>query len=136
MKSHKTFSYNLYLCVGKTVDNPRGKLTPLNKYTKGDAKKMIKHYVQEPPAQGFRNPKALLEKEYGNPYKIVTMSRKEIQAWPQFENGDADNLQKFCNFLVKCESITQSSHWNPLDMPDVICMLLSELLRKLRDKCV
>ena len=38
---------------------------------------MIKHCVQEPPAQGFRNAKALLEKEYCNPCKIVTMYRKE-----------------------------------------------------------
>ena len=85
---------------------------------------MIKHCVQQPPSQGSKNPKAVLERNYGNPYHIVTMYRKEIKAWLQGKNGDADSFQKFCNFLVKCESITQLSHWNPVDTPGVLCMLL------------
>ena len=66
--------------VEKRIDNPRGKLTRLIKYTKGDAKEMIKHCVQQPPAEVFRNAKALLERNYGNPYKIMTMYKKEIEA--------------------------------------------------------
>ena len=64
------------------------------------------------------------------------MHRKEIQTWPQVKNGDADSFQKFYNFLVKCENITQSSQWNPLDTTDVICMLLAKLPGNLRDKWV
>ena len=123
-----------YKTVEKRIDNPRGKLTRLMKYSKGDAKEMIKHCVHKPPAQGFRNAKALLERKYGDPYNIMTMYRKEIKAWPQVKNDNADSFQKFCNFLVKCEGITQSIRWNPLDTPDVICMLLSKLPGNLRDK--
>ena len=97
---------------------------------------MIKHSAQQTPAQGFKNAKALLEKKYGNPYNIMTMHRKEIKIWPHVKNGDADRFQKFCNFLVKCESITQSSWWNPLDIPGLICMLVSKLTGNLRDKWV
>ena len=60
-------------------------------------------------------------------HDIMTMYRKEIKAWQQVKTGDANSLQKFCNFLVKCEIITQSSQWNTLDTPDVFCMLLSKL---------
>ena len=49
--------------VEKRIDNPRGKLTRLIKYTKGDAKEMIKHCVQQPPAQGFKNGKSSVGKE-------------------------------------------------------------------------
>ena len=48
--------------VEKRVDDPRGKLTCLIKYNKGDAKEIIKYHVQQPPAQGFKNAKALLER--------------------------------------------------------------------------
>ena len=65
--------------VEKRIDNPRGKLTHLIKYTKRDAKAMVKHCIQKPPAYGFRNVKALLEQKYGNPYNIMSMYRKEIQ---------------------------------------------------------
>ena len=64
------------------------------------------------------------------------MYRKKIKAWPQVKNDDVDSFQKFCDFLVKCESITQSSQWNPLDTPGVICMLLVKLPGNLRGKWV
>ena len=62
--------------------------------------------------------------------------RKEIKSWPQIRNGDGESYQKFYNFLLKCESIIQAREWNPLDTPDVICMLLSKLPGVARDKWV
>ena len=41
--------------VEKRTDHLGGKLTRLIKYTKGDAKEVIKHCVQQPPVQGFKN---------------------------------------------------------------------------------
>ena len=58
------------------------------------------------------------------------------KSWPQIRNGDGESYQKFYNFLLKCESITQAREWNPLDTPDVICMLLSKLPGVARDKWV
>ena len=106
------------------------------KYTKCDPKEMIKHCVQQPTAVGYDDAKKLLEQRYGNPYSIMSMYIKEIKAWPQLKNGDGGSFQKFYNFLVKCESIKKSREWNPLDTPDVICMLLSKLPGKIRDKWV
>ena len=122
--------------VDKIIDDPRGRLTRLIKYTKGVAKEMIKHCVQQPAVFGYYNAKKLLQQKYGNPFSIMSMYRKEIKAWPQMKNGDGGSFQKFYNFLVKCESITKSREWNPLDTPDAICMLLSKLPGKIRDKWV
>ena len=58
------------------------------------------------------------------------------KSWPQIRNGDGESYQKFYNFLLKCESITLAREWNPLDTPDVICMLLSKLPGVARDKWV
>ena len=122
--------------VEKRSEDPRGRLTCLIKYTKGDLKEMIKHCVQQPAAAGHDNAKKLLQQKYGNPYSIMSMYRIEIKAWPQLKNGDGGSFQKFYYFLVKCESIKKSREWNPLDTPDVIFMLLSKLLGKIRDKWV
>ena len=62
--------------------------------------------------------------------------RKEIKSRPQIRNGDGESYQKFYNFLLKCESITQAREWNPLDTPDVNCMLLSQFPGAARDKWV
>ena len=64
----------------KRIEDSRGRLTHLTKYTKDDPKKMIKHCVQQPAAVGYDNAKKLLEQKYGNPYSIMSMYRKGIKA--------------------------------------------------------
>ena len=93
--------------VEKRIEDPRGRLTRLIKYTKGDPKEMIKHCVQQPAAVGYDNAKKLLQQRYRNPYRIMSMYRKEIKAWRLLKNSDGGSFQKFYNFLLKCESITK-----------------------------
>ena len=59
--------------VEKRSEDPRGRLTRLIKYTKGDLKEIIKHCVQQPAADGYDNAKKLLQQKYGNPYIIMSM---------------------------------------------------------------
>ena len=61
---------------------------------------------------------------------------KEIKSWPHIRNGDGESYQKFYSFPLTCGSITHARGWNPLDTPDVICMLLSKLSGVVRDKLV
>ena len=53
--------------VEKRVDDERGKFTRLIKYTKGDAKHMVKNCIQLPPKDGFETEKHLLNERYGKP---------------------------------------------------------------------
>ena len=53
--------------------------------------------------------------------------RKEIKAWPIVRTGDAEGYQRFYNFLLKFESITQAAQWDQLDTPDIIYKLLDKL---------
>ena len=122
--------------VEKQIDYPGGTLTRLIRYTKGDAKDMIQHCVQQPTTVGYKNAKKSLDQKYENPYKIRGVYRKGIKSWPQIRNGEGGSYQKFYNFLLKCESITQAREWNPSDTLDVICMFLSKLSGVIRDKWV
>ena len=97
---------------------------------------MIQHGVQQPSSVGYKNAKKILDQNYGNPYNIMGVFRKEIKSWPQIRNGDGERYQKLFNFLLKCESITQAREWNSLDTSDVICMILSKLPGVIRDKWV
>ena len=47
--------------------------------------------------------------------------------------GDAKAFHKFFDFLVKCESISDNQHWNALDTPKILCMLISKLPGMLMD---
>ena len=120
--------------VEKRIDDPRGRLARLLKYTSGNAKEMIKHCIQEPPTMGYQYAQKILVEKYGNLYHVMVEYRKDIKAWSIIRSGDAEGYQRFYNFLQKCESITQSAQWNQLDTPDVICMLLAKLPGHTRDK--
>ena len=62
--------------VENEVNDPRGKLTMLIKYTSRDARELIKHCIQLPPNEGFKHAKYLLEKVYGNPHKSTSIISK------------------------------------------------------------
>ena len=48
--------------------------------------------------------------------------------------GDAKAFRKFFNFLLKCESVSDNQHWNALDTPEVLCMLISKFPGVLVDR--
>ena len=67
--------------VGRHIDDPRGRLSQMIRYTKGNAKDMIQHCVQQPPSISGENAKKILEQKYGNPYNIMSVYSKEVKAW-------------------------------------------------------
>ena len=113
--------------VESKVDDPRGKLTRLIKYTSGDARELIKHCIQLPSNEGFKHAKYLLEKVYGNPHKILASYRKEVKNWQPIKFGDGIAFRRFHNFLLRCKSVATNQRWNTLDNLDILCMLPSEL---------
>ena len=91
--------------VEKRVDDERGKLTCLVKYTKGDAKDMVKNCIQLPPKDGLKTAKHLLNERYWNPYRIIAAYRREIKQWPHIKSGDTVAYQKPQNLSIKCKNI-------------------------------
>ena len=75
--------------VESKVEDPRGRLIRLLKYTLGEAKELMNHCIQLPSNEGFKYAKNLLEKVYGNPDKILASYRREIKQCPQIKFGDA-----------------------------------------------
>ena len=122
------YSMALFKKVVKSkIDDPRGRLTRLIKYTTGDTKELIKHCIQVPSNEGFKNAKYLLEKVYGNLDIILVSYRREIKQWPQIKFRGAKGFIKFHNFPLKCRSVFASQRWNALDTPHRLCIMISKL---------
>ena len=71
-----TLNYHYFMVLFKEVveskiDDPRGRLTGLIKYTTGDAKELIKHCIRLPSNEGFKNVKYLLERFMGIHIKFL-----------------------------------------------------------------
>ena len=104
------------------------------KYTKGDAKDMVKNCIQLPPEDGLKTAKHLLNDRYGDPHWIIAAYHREIKQWPQIKSGDNVACKKFQQVLIKCENTGELQSWNVCNIPDIICMLLSKLLGRSRYK--
>ena len=109
------------------IDDPHGRLVCLLKFTVGEAKETIQHFIQQPPEVGYRLTKTLLEEHDGNPHRMLVAYRKEIKSWAPLKQGDSSSYRKFYNFLIKCDSIMSLKQWNALDTPDKLCSLISKL---------
>ena len=120
--------------VENRIDDPRGRLIRLIKYTKGEAKELVMNCIHQPPREGSQIDKILLEKRYRDPHQLLESYRKEIKEWHQLKLGDAAGFRKFSKFLVRCQNVTGRDNWNLLDNPDIICLLLSELPGVLLDR--
>ena len=58
--------------VESQIEDSRGKLTRLIKFTGGGAKELVKQCIQQPREFCYVNAKALMGKRYGDPHKILT----------------------------------------------------------------
>ena len=95
--------------VETKIEDPRGRLTRLLKYTVGEAKELIKHCIYLPHGKGYKYAKSLLKENYGNPHKTLSSYRKDVKGWSQVKFGHAKT------FLLKCESISDNQHVNTLE---------------------
>ena len=51
----------------------------------------------------------------------------------KIKSGDVAIYRRLFNFLIKCQSLEYSSQ-DPLDTPDVICMILAKIPGYLQDR--
>ena len=76
----KVLEYHYFMAlftevIESKIEDPRGRLTRLIKYTVGDARDLIKHSIQLPSNEGFTQAKYLLEKMHVPPRKVPLMKR-------------------------------------------------------------
>ena len=131
---HYTYFRSIFReAVEKRIKDPQGKLSRLINLTSGEAKELVKPFIHDRPECGFANAMRLLEKQYGNPHKLLASYRKEIKQMTKIKHGDAAAHRRLFNFLIKCQSLEYGSQ-NPLDTPDVICMILAKIQGYLQDR--
>ena len=120
--------------VEKKIDDPRGRLTRLIKYTRGEPRELVKHFINDRADCGYKNATALLQKQYGNRHTLLSSYRKEIKLMQPLKPGDAAAFRRLFNFLIKCQAMGVGSKHNPLDTPEIICMILAKLPLHLQDR--
>ena len=68
------------------------------------------------------------------PSQVFTCYKNQIKRMTKIQPGDAFAFRRLLNFLIKYQSLQYSNNQNPLDTPDVICMILSKIPGFLQDR--
>ena len=62
--------------VERKIDDPKGRLTRLIKFTRGEAKELSQHSIQLPDLVSYKQTISLMERRHGNPHAIVAAYRR------------------------------------------------------------
>ena len=113
--------------VERTVNDERGRLNRLLKYTKGEAKELIQPCVHEPDKYCYKRALKLLDNEYGNVHKISCSYLKELREWPIVKTADHLTFRKLYRFLLKCQAFKRDGRLVELDSTDYIRTIIAKL---------
>ena len=120
--------------VKKKIEEPKGRLAQLIQYTTGEAKDLIKNFINGTPEYGYNSAMKVVRKQYGNPHILLSSYRKEVRQLVPLKVGDATALRKLINLSFKCQTNEADSHYNPLTMlfvalsKSLTCISLPRLL--------
>ena len=110
----------------------------LEQHLEGEAKEIISGCLFMEPYDGYTEARSLLEKEYGDPFKISMAYISKVLDWPVVKHDDTKGLKKFSIFLIQCNQAMKSiSHMQVLDhapnMQSIVQKLPAYLQNKWRD---
>ena len=120
------FRANFKELVEEKVEDQRGRLARLLKYTSGDAKELIKGCVHEDSKTCYDRAMQLLVKEYGDPHETTCAYLKELSSWPSLLRNDVKGYKSMYRFLLKCQSLKRGGSLVELDSIEKIRTVLSK----------
>ena len=121
----KTFLMAFDARVQSRVTNSADRLYYLEQHLIGEPKELTSGCLYIEPDEGYKEARRLLQKEYGDLYKVSTAYIKKLTEWPFLKYDDRPALKSFYIFLSKCNCAMKTiSHLavlnNPPNMPAVV----------------
>ena len=137
----KTFLMAFDTRIQSKVISSTDRLYFLDQHLVGEAKELISGCLHMEPDEGYLEARRLLEKEYGDPYKVSSAYMRKLTSWPTLKYDDGPALKSLSIFLRKCNSAMKTiSHLavlnHPPNMQSVVQKLPFSLQGKWRENVV
>ena len=76
----------------------------LRQHLEGEPNDLIGGCIYKTPEEGYPEARALLQNEYGDPYRISVAYVNKILGWRPIRSDDSVPLKQLSLFLIKCQS--------------------------------
>ena len=117
------------------TNNDNSRLYYLNQYLTSDPKEIISGCMYMPESEGYKTARSLLEKEYGEPYKVANAFLNKLQKWSTIKNDNSKDLKALAIFLSKCQNAMKGiSHLTVLNHTPNLQMIIRKLPYYLQNK--
>ena len=120
MVEYPTFRTSFKEAVDSTVDDQRGRLNRLIKYTIGEPKELVSGFILDNTGCCYDNAIQALDKEYGDKSRIASAFMKELRQWHSIRSSDAKGFRQMHRFLLKCKVMQREGHLMVLDSAENI----------------
>ena len=136
---YKIFVMSFDARIQHRVTNSADRLYYLNQHMDGEPKDLIEGCLHMNSDEGYIEARKLLNKEYGDPYKISMAYVQKILNWTPIKFDEGKVLKSLSIFLIKCKIAMKSiSHMSVLNhapnMQAVVSKLPFHLQAKWRDQ--
>ena len=138
---YKTFIMAFDARIQSRVASNADKLYYLDQHLIGEPKDLIGGCLHIEPDEGYVEARRLLEKEYGDPYKVSNAFLQKLLSWSIIKYEDGPALKRFSFFLTKCKNAMKTNaHMavlnHPPNMQSVVQKLPANLQTKWRENAV
>lgn len=117
------------------VSSEMNALYYLDQQLQGEPKNLIGGCLFMTPDTGYYEARKLLDKEYGDPFKVATSYINKLAVWPNIRADDSNKLKQLLFFLTKCNNVMQSiSHMTVLNHAPNMQMIVKKLPGYLQNK--
>ena len=103
----------------------------LDQHLTGEPKDLIGGCLHLEPDVGYKEARRLLDKEYGDPYKVFNAFIQRLSNWPVIKCDDGPSLKRFSLFLTKCNNAMKAiTHMTVLNHPPNMQPLVKKIAQQ------
>lgn len=137
---HKTFIMAFKTRIESKTVSVADQLYYIEQHVAGEPRELISGCLHMNHSEGYKEARRLLEKEYGDPFKVSIAYVNKALSWSRF-SGTTQTLKRFLFFLTKCKTammrvshMTELNH--PTNMQTIVRKLPYNLQERWRDRVV
>ena len=136
--SFPSFMKKFKLLVEDVTEEPSRRLEMLMKFTKQEARDLIKDCILlSEPTVAYQRAIALLQETYGHPALLATSYKQKAESWPKVKSGDKEALKKYSVFLTNsCTARRGNQHLQNVDSFEFLKILAIKLPTPLQQKWI
>ena len=136
---YRTFMMSFDARIQCRATTSADRLYYLNQHLEGEPRDLIEGCLHMDSEKGYTEARQLLQREYGDPYKISMAYVNKILRWAPIKSDDSQGLKRLSIFLTKCKiAMKNVSYMCVLDhapnMQAVVSKLPPNLQNKWRDQ--